>query len=339
VRRGLARLGARFTRLRKRGAPRALILMYHRIADATVDPWGLCVSPARFAEHLAVLRERARPTSLAALVDGHRRGAVPDRAVVLTFDDGYADNLWHARPLLARADVPATVFVTTGYVGGAREFWWDELERLLLAPDRLPAILELTAGGKEHRWVLDRARDRDPDTPGRRAWEAPRGSRLALYHAVWRVLLPLEDTERRSVLRWIGSWSGAGGSARATHRALAKDELARLADGDLIEIGSHTATHVLLPAHAAARQRYELEASKGFLEHVLERPVTSFAYPYGEVGPESPALARAAGYDCACAVAAESVWRRNDRYRLPRFAVENWDGAELERRLGAWLGR
>ena len=51
---------------------------------------------------------------------------------MVTFDDGYADNLWNAKPLLERYDVPAAVFVTTGYAGQDREFWWDELETLLL---------------------------------------------------------------------------------------------------------------------------------------------------------------------------------------------------------------
>src|SRR5438045_9462568 len=107
--------------------------MYHRIADAAheSDPWGLCVSPARFAEQLAVLRECGTPLTLRSLVREHERGDVPSGGIVVTFDDGYADNLHAAKPLLERFDVPATVFVTSGQIAKDGEFWWDGLERPL----------------------------------------------------------------------------------------------------------------------------------------------------------------------------------------------------------------
>ena len=65
-------------------------------------------------------------------------GDVPSAGVVVTFDDGYADNFHNAKPLLERYEIPATVFVTTGYLQDQREFWWDELERILLQPGTLP---------------------------------------------------------------------------------------------------------------------------------------------------------------------------------------------------------
>ena len=63
---------------------------------------------------------------------------------MITFDDGYADVLHHAKPLLERHSVPATVFVATGAIGQRREFWWDELGGLFLQPGTLPEELELT---------------------------------------------------------------------------------------------------------------------------------------------------------------------------------------------------
>jgi peptidoglycan/xylan/chitin deacetylase (PgdA/CDA1 family) len=118
-------------------------LVYHRINELRSDPWALGVTPRRFAEHLEVLRDCARPIRLEQLSGALLDGSLPDRSVVVTFDDGYADNLYNAKPLLERYDVPATVFVTTGYVGSGREFWWDELDRLLLQPGTLPEALRL----------------------------------------------------------------------------------------------------------------------------------------------------------------------------------------------------
>ena len=104
--------------------------MYHRIAALDSDPWRLAVEPARFAEQLEVIGASFRPFSLGELVRAIDAGQIPSRAVTVTFDDGYRDNLYAAKPLLERYRIPATVFVVTGYLDSARDFWWDELARL-----------------------------------------------------------------------------------------------------------------------------------------------------------------------------------------------------------------
>ena len=110
---------------RRRGGP--AILMYHRIAVPKVDPWGLTVSPERFAEQVQALRARRTILSTDAFVARLRSGDLPHDAVALTFDDGYLDNLRQAKPILEAAGVPATVFLATGRIGTGEEFWWDEL--------------------------------------------------------------------------------------------------------------------------------------------------------------------------------------------------------------------
>jgi peptidoglycan/xylan/chitin deacetylase (PgdA/CDA1 family) len=104
--------------------------MYHRVAQVDHDPWRLAVTPAHFEEHLAVLQARFRPTSLRELSAALEDGAVHERSVVVTFDDGYRDNVVVAKPLLERYEVPATVFVVSSYVDSERDFWWDELAEL-----------------------------------------------------------------------------------------------------------------------------------------------------------------------------------------------------------------
>lgn len=101
--------------------------MYHSISSRRPDPWRNCVDPERFAEQLALLHDRYRVMSLADLRGSLARHERLSRAVVLTFDDGYRDNLLVAKPLLEQHGLPGTVFVTTGYVGLGRDFWWDDL--------------------------------------------------------------------------------------------------------------------------------------------------------------------------------------------------------------------
>ena len=93
-------LGQLTRRVKKRFSSRAVILMYHRVAELSSDPWSLAVTPTHFADQLAVLRKYGQPISLQQLVQAHENGRVPHRSIVLTFDDGYADNLLYAKPLL-----------------------------------------------------------------------------------------------------------------------------------------------------------------------------------------------------------------------------------------------
>jgi peptidoglycan/xylan/chitin deacetylase (PgdA/CDA1 family) len=139
------------SRLRRPPAPLrgdAAILLYHRVADLRSDLWKLAVAPERFSEHLELMRGAFNVITLRELVESLRTGTLAPRSLVITFDDGYRDNLHTAKPLLERHGLPATVFVVAGYVDSKREFWWDELEQLLQAEhgDRPP----------DHRALRDR---------------------------------------------------------------------------------------------------------------------------------------------------------------------------------------
>ena len=111
--------GAAVAAIRRRSA-RGIVLLYHRVAGPRRDPQGLDVSADRFDAQLAVLRRAAAPLPLAEFEAHRRDGTLPERAVAVTFDDGYADNLLVAAPILARHAVSATIFVTAGMVGANR---------------------------------------------------------------------------------------------------------------------------------------------------------------------------------------------------------------------------
>jgi peptidoglycan/xylan/chitin deacetylase (PgdA/CDA1 family) len=100
---------------RSRIRPGVAILGYHRVSDAGPDPLGLSVSPAHFRAQLAAIARMAQPLSLAAAARSFAEGRTPSRGLVLTFDDGYADNLETVLPLLEERAMPATVFVTSGH--------------------------------------------------------------------------------------------------------------------------------------------------------------------------------------------------------------------------------
>jgi peptidoglycan/xylan/chitin deacetylase (PgdA/CDA1 family) len=327
-------------RVRDRLGPQCLVLMYHRVAELDSDPWGLAVSPRHFAEHLEVLARQGRCLRMDELARAIAQRRLPRRAVAVTFDDGYADNLHNARPLLARHGLPATVYVASDYLGGQREFWWDELERLLLQPDVLPDSVALTIGGATHEWRL--GPEPQAGMLERRHWRIPQPpptARQALYHEIWQLLHPLPDAERQVLLHDLATRLGAPASVRGTHRALTNAELTALADGDLIEIGAHTMTHPSLCQHPPSLQREEIVGSRKALEALLGRPVTSFAYPHGDFARESVELVREAGFGSACTCKRDVVRPHTDPHRMPRNVALDWDGEEFARRLAAyWRG-
>ena len=178
--------------------PRTIILLYHRVAELSSDPQLLSVTPQHFAEHLEILRKYYRPIPLRE-TDKQLR-----RSVMVTFDDGYADNLWNAKPLLERYDVPATVFVTTGYVGRDQEFWWDELETFLLERKTLPETLQLNINGGIRQWELGTSADYDEDAYNHyRSWNVSEKNdpspRQFVYRSLHQLLRPMPEREQRNV--------------------------------------------------------------------------------------------------------------------------------------------
>lgn len=343
---GLRRLQRTAQWIRNRFVQGAVILLYHRVAQLPTDPQLLCVTPDHFAEHLEILRKEYNPVGLRELSQVYKEGNLPERAVVVTFDDGYFDNLANAKPLLEQYNIPATVFVTTGYVGRRRECWWDELERLLLQPGTLPDTLNLTISGKRHHWNLGDAVSYSEEAyQSYRTWNVRQkvvsGSRQDLYNALHPFIRRMSDEEQREALDTLLGWAEVKPILRSTHRMLSTDEVLCMAKGTLIDIGAHTITHPVLSALSPPAQQAEIQGSKAYLEEILERPVTSFAYPYGlhsDYSAQTISVVKQSGFSCASSSYEDNVWQGSDRFQLPRRIVFDWDGEQFGRKLIQWLG-
>jgi peptidoglycan/xylan/chitin deacetylase (PgdA/CDA1 family) len=317
--------------------------MYHRVAALDSDPYLLCVSPTRFAEHVELLKTRWSPLPLGEAVARMKANRLPHRAVAVTFDDGYADNLLNAEPVLRRHGVPATVFVTSGYVGGAREFWWDELEAVLLTPGNLPERLEIRLGEELREWVLDGAAVyRDADHDRLRSWNVldpdDPGPRQALCRSLQQLVRSLPPAARDDVLEQVRAWAGGPRPVRPSHRQLTPAETIRLDRSEAVEVGGHTVSHPLLSACPPAEQAIEIQEGKRQLEDIVGRRVEGFAYPFGAHGDytgETIAAVREAGFGFACSNFVGRATAAEDIFQLPRMMVMDWPADELERRLHA----
>lgn len=320
--------------------PGALILMYHRVAEVDSDPWSLCVTPKNFAEQLEVLRKYGSPLHLQQLTKRLSDRKSFHRSIVVTFDDGYADNLYQAKPLLEKYDIPATVFVTTGGIGQKQEFWWDELDRLLLQPSILPSILQLDINGSTYQWELGEAThysqaDRQRDRHWHMDREKDPTERHSLYRSLYKLLQFLPEDYKSQILDKIRIWANAQPVGRLTHRSLYHEEIRALEEGGLIEIGAHTVTHPFLSQLSQDAQREEIQQSKDYLEKILEHPITSFSYPNGSYITETTSIVQELGFNCACCSVADRVQANTNNFLLPRVVVEDLDGETF----ASWLSR
>jgi peptidoglycan/xylan/chitin deacetylase (PgdA/CDA1 family) len=314
--------------------------MYHRIGDLQFDPQLLRVTLQHFDEHLEILCRYANPISLQELSSALQKDKIPHHGVVITFDDGYIDNLQYAKPLLEHHDIPATIFVTAGQIGCQNEFWWDELDRLLLLPGKLPSMLRLNINGSEHYWDTREATDyTEEEYQHYQDWHIEQtydpSPRHRFYRSIYHLLHPLNGTERQGMIQELRTWANQDSRCRPSHRTLGMDEVSQLAEGGLIEIGAHTMTHPVLADLPVSVQRQEIIQSKACLEEILNHPVTSFSYPHGSYAHKTISLVKEAGFNSACSSDPAVISRGADTFRLPRFSMRDWNGEEFYR----WLKR
>jgi len=323
---------------------RVAILLYHRIFHSQSDFWGICVSPEKFREHLEYLQRNHTVISLTELMQGLTANRLPKRAVVLTFDDGYVDNLMEAKPLLDRYNTPATVYVSTGSLDSNKEFWWDELEKLVLLSPVLPPRLELTLEKQTRGWEINSASSSVGFSNGLLSYkgrppEQEQQIRKEVYISLHRLIKPLTQHERDGAMDQLWAQVGIRQQPRRNYRVLAPEEIRQLCDGKLVEIGAHSVTHPFLPSQKPVTQKWEMMESKRKLEEIVEAPVKSFAYPYGGMDRCSTQIADELGFQSACSTVRKTVTHGTHHFALPRFTVENWDGEDFGRRLLTFFWR
>lgn len=275
----------------------------------TADPQLLCVSPEHFAEQLNIISRNYTPLSLTELSEALRKKKVPNNAIVLTFDDGYVDNLVYAKPLLEQYKIPATIFVTTGLIDTNQEPWWDEIERIVSL---------------------------DP------SWDVTQGAHneeQKRYINLHKKLKPLDEESREKLLTKLANEASVPRSHRRYYRIVNAQELKELSQSPYIEIGSHTITHPELAQQTPERQKYEIFESNKTLENILGKSIISFSYPFGtkeDIGPRALEIVKQ-NYQIATANFPGYITKKSNRFLLTRNLVRNWNGTVFHNKLRGWL--
>lgn len=291
------------------------VLLYHRICRLNIDTWRLAITPEVFEEHIKFLKENYDILRLEDAWESSR-----NRSVVITFDDGYADNFLYALPILEKYKVPATIFVSTGNIGTANEFWWDELERIICCNPRLPEDIRY-AGQNFHVATV-----------------AEREKACYAIHPILKEMLP---ADREKVLHDMSVEWDASKEGRPENRSLTKEELKEMSSSPYITIGGHTVTHSSLAFESENLQKYEIEKSKVDIEKIIGKKIDVFSHPFGQkedFTARTIEIAKSCGYKKIAAAYGGITGANGDDFYIPRNGIASGTSlAELKKHVrGLW---
>jgi peptidoglycan/xylan/chitin deacetylase (PgdA/CDA1 family) len=257
------------------------------------------------AEHFSVL-------PLSEAVERLREGSLPVRAASITFDDGYADNVTVALPVLQKFALPATFFISSGHLDGGR-MWNDTvIEALRYAPG--PA-LDLRPLGLDCLPVMTCVQRQQ--------------ARLKLLTRLKRLTPPQRERQAAAIADVVG--------ARLPRDLMMRSDQVRALAAAGMEIGAHTVSHPILRTLTEEQARREIDSSKQQLTEITGTPVVLFAYPNGK--PETDydtrhvEIVREFGFRAAVSTAWGVANRTTDPFQLPRFTPSDQSPTRFLARL------
>jgi peptidoglycan/xylan/chitin deacetylase (PgdA/CDA1 family) len=276
-----------------------LVLIFHRVLP---EPDALLPNEpdARtFAAQMSLLAGNFNVLPLREATERLYAGSLPERAVCVTFDDGYANNCEVALPILAALRLPATVFVAPGFLDGKWMFNDVVLEAVRHAPQhvKLPVVHDVDLSSADARIA---------------AWE--------------RIVTALKYLDPEERLRRAETLVADLGVALPRGPMMTEAQVAQLHRAG-IEIGAHTMSHPILTKIDGAASLREMVDSRNRLQEMIGSPVRSFAYPNGrpleDYDRTHVALVAKAGFDLAVSTAWGAATIGSDRLQIPRIAP--WD--------------
>lgn len=242
------------------------VLNYHRIEDPNrmgFDTFKLNVSatPQDFARQMDYVKKSFNIITcerLAAYLRGEEK--LPPRAAIITFDDGYNDNLQYAYPILRKRGLSAVIFLTTNFMSSDSPFYWDLVAYCFYHAKKDNAFLPLTGSCSWH------------DGPSRE-----------LIMLRWiEAAKKIPETEKRHAIEQIAEALKVAIPTQVfSNLYLTWNQVREMSQSGVIEFGSHTENHPILTRIPLEQAKREIEGSKKRIEEEIGKRVISLAYPNG----------------------------------------------------------
>ncbi|WP_395740780.1 polysaccharide deacetylase family protein [Prosthecobacter sp.] len=297
---------------RTRRSAEASILTFHGLSDGAGDSgildYSLHLPVEVFRSICSMLAKEYHVVSLASLIEARTQGTrLPDNAVVLTFDDGYASNYELAYPILREFDLHATIFVTTGFLDGVEMFWFQRVDLALGRTKK--ELLDWRINGKNLRLYL--------------------GTYELRQQSLMRLLPELKELPDIDLLSEVDRLEEALEVDPSDFQTLPKSmrpmswEMAcEMSLSGHVDIGGHTHTHPILARCDSLSMRAEIATCRERIHAEIGELPTAFAYPNGgsdDFTRETLMLVREAGFKAACTTISGRIHDNVSMYQLPRY--------------------
>jgi peptidoglycan/xylan/chitin deacetylase (PgdA/CDA1 family) len=316
ARRLLASISYRSGNLFKKKKDEILILAYHRIipqkemVDGYIQP-GMHVSPDAFEMQIRYLIENFKVISFSDAMDLWFGTTSDSRGpyCVVTFDDGWRDNYLYAYPVLLKYQVPATIFLTTDFIGTNRWFWPDKLGYMLKHYHMQVRNSETRRTCEGVTAIYPWLRDLDRRKPNERIDFLIEGCKIWAPEEIDELIrtlsqrLNLSLPEERGLLNW--------------------DEVKEMSQHG-ISFGAHSQSHRILTKLAEYDVRQEIQGSLQQLKERAIKCVPVFCYPNGEYTAAIAGLVRAAGFQAAVTTRfGFEIMGKGDLFALKRISIHH----------------
>jgi peptidoglycan/xylan/chitin deacetylase (PgdA/CDA1 family) len=301
----------------------AIIVMYHRVLpdeefekdQGPNEP--LAVSLSRFEEQIRYFSKYYTPMSFDHFLKTTNKVNASKKALIVTFDDGYKDNLVYALPVLKRYQVPATIYVATKFACGDHSMWWYEVWSMC----------------QENQKILFRWEEQFFNLSLKTMEE-----KMSAFFEIRSLLLGNSLGGQKRIMELIRKDLGC--TLRTYPDAvLTWDEIKLLDQESLITIGSHTNNHPCLATLSREDAKKEMLIGKQLLEEKLKHEITNFAYPFGgnnHAGLREYELAKECGFKTAVTTLTKPL-KSNKTTEFPRYGISNQDTTErINIRLSGW---
>ncbi len=298
--------------VRTRRAKETTIMTFHGLCegsgDAGILDWSLHLPVEIFRSVCALLAAEYHVISMSDFVEAQtKKLSLPANSVVLTFDDGFESNFELAYPILKRFNLPATIFVTTGFLDGADALWFQRMDLAFGRTRKETLVWKIN----ERKLRLDL-----------RTREERQNSLVELMPEL--KMLPDADLlgEVNRLERALGVDPPALAGLPAPMRPLSWADANKMVSEGLVEIGGHTHTHPILSRCESFSMRAEITTCRDrILAETGVAPV-SFAYPNGgdeDYTQETVRLVKDAGFKSACTTVCGRINPRTSLFHLPRY--------------------